>query len=160
MEKHIQKLISIFYDQFGSIYENCQACHRSLSKNLPVEVDCLILKIFISITSSLGATAANNEQNSILFHEAKELGLVSRACKAGEWPCSKLIDFREGAEPYQEVKEKVLPEKWTNISIEDTNEKLECDYNACNFQKPYACQQSLMKRHQRIGNLSSLKFQK
>jgi hypothetical protein len=60
-----------------------------------------------------------------LFHEAKELGLNFRACKAGEWPCSELIDFRKGAEPCQEVMEKVLAEKWTNISTEDyTNDKL------------------------------------
>jgi hypothetical protein len=146
-ENHIQKLISI-NDQFSLIYENCQACHRSLFKTLPIEVDCIVLKIYISITNSLVATAAKNEQNSILFHKAKELGLTSRACKAGEWPCVKLIDFREGAEPCQEVKEKVLAKKWTNISIEDSNEKLKCDCDACSFQKPYAFQQPLMKRHQ------------
>ncbi len=95
-----------------------------------------------------------------MFHEAKELGLVSRACKVGEWPCSKLIDFRGGTEPCQEVKEKVVAKKCTNISLEDLNEKLKSDCDACSSQKPYACQQPLMKRHQRIENLLFLKFQK
>jgi hypothetical protein len=114
----------------------------------------------MSAFSNLGATAVNIEQNSFLFHEAKELGLVSRACKSGEWPCPKLIDFREHAELCQEVKEKVLTEKWTDIPTKDTNEKLKCDYDACNFQEPYACQQPLMKRHQLFENPFFLKFQK
>ncbi len=125
-----------------------------------MEIDCLILKIFVSASHSLGATAVNNEQNGLLFHEAKELGLVSRACKAGEWPFSKLIDFREDTESFQEVKEKVRAKKWFTVTTKDTNEKLKCDCNACSFRKPYACQQPLMKRHQLVENPFFLKFQK
>jgi hypothetical protein len=112
-EKHIKELVHIFNNQFSPIYENCQAYHRDLFKRLPLEIDCLILEIFVSASHSLGATAANSELNCLLFHEIKELGLVSRTCKVGIWPCSKLIDFREGTEPCQEVK--VLAKKWTNI---------------------------------------------
>jgi len=98
-EKHIQELVHIFNNQFNPIYENCQAYHRDLFKRLPLEIDCLILKVFVSASHNLGATAANNEKNCLLFHEVKELGLVSRTCKVGKWPCSKLIDFREGIKP-------------------------------------------------------------
>ena len=71
-----------------------------------------------------------------------------------------MIDFREGVEPCQKVKEKVLAKKWTNITIEEPNEKFKCDCDACRSQKPYACQQPLMKRHQLIENPFFLKFQK
>ena len=47
-EKHIQELVHIFNNRFGPIYENCQAYHRELFKKLPLEIDCLILKIFVS----------------------------------------------------------------------------------------------------------------
>ena len=134
-ERHIQEITSIFNHYLDLMYKHCQICHQDLFKRLPLEVDCLILKIYMSAFSTLGATAVNIEQNSFLFPEAKELGLVCCACKSGEWPRPKLIDFRERAELCQEVKEKVLAKKWT----EDTNEKLKCDYDACNFQKPYAC---------------------
>jgi hypothetical protein len=33
-------------------------------------------------------------------------------------------------------------------------------WDACSFQKPYACQQTLMKRHQLVENPFFLKFQK
>ncbi len=75
----------------------------------------------MSTSNNLSVTAANNEQNCLLFHEVKELVYISRTCKVGEWPCSKLVDFREGAESCQEVKEKELAEKWTNISTEESN---------------------------------------
>jgi hypothetical protein len=159
-EEQIQELVPIFDNQFIPIYENCQAYHRELFKKLPLEIDCLILKIYVSTSQSLGATAADSEQNCLLFQEAKELGLIYRTCKVGEWPYSKLIDFREGVEPYQEVKEKVLAKKWTNISLEESNEKFKCDCDACSFRKPYACQQPLMKRHQLVENPFFLKFQK
>jgi hypothetical protein len=100
----------------------------------------------------------NSEQNCLLFQEAKELKLTSRTCKVGEWPYSELIDFREGIEPCK--KEKVLAKKWTNITIEEPNEKFKCDCDACSSQKPYACQQPLMKRHQLVENPFFLKFQK
>jgi hypothetical protein len=87
MERHIQELVSIFNTQFNPIYENCQAYHRNIFKSLLLQIDCLILKIFVSSSHSLGATAANNEQNCLLFYEVKELGLTSRTCKVGEWPC-------------------------------------------------------------------------
>ncbi len=100
-------------------------------------------------------------KNCLLFQEVKkELKLISRTCKVGEWPYSKLIDFREGVKPCQEVKEKVLAKKWANVSIEEPNEKFKCDCNACSTRKPYACQQPLMKRHQLIENPFFLKFQK
>ncbi len=99
-EEQIQELVQIFNSHFGPIYENCQACHKELFKTLPLEIDCFILKIYVSTSQSLGATAANSEQNCLLFQEAKELKLISRTCKVGEWPCSKLIDFREGVEPF------------------------------------------------------------
>ena len=159
-EEQIQELVQIFNNQIDSIYENCQAHHKKLFKTLPLEIDCLILKIYVSSSKSLGATAANSEQNCLLFQEAKELKLTSRTCKVGEWPYSKLIDFREGIEPCKEVKEKVLAKKWTNITIEEPNEKFKCDCNACSSRKPYACQQPLMKRHQLVENPFFLKFQK
>jgi len=123
-EKHIQQITFVFNHYFDPMYKNCQICHQDLFKRLPLEVDCLILKIYMSASSTLGATAGNNEQNCFLFHEAKEICLVFRACKSGEWPCPKLIDFKEHAELYQEVKEKVLAKKWTDIPTKDTNEKL------------------------------------
>ncbi len=123
-ERHIQEIVFMFNYQLDPIFRNCQTSHKDLFKPLPLEIDCLILKIYMSTFSSQGATATESEQNSILFHEAKELGLVSRTCKVGEWPCSKLIDFRGGTEPCQEVKEKVVAKKWTNISLEDLMKSL------------------------------------
>jgi hypothetical protein len=63
-----------------------------------------------------------------------------------------LIDVREGTKPYQKVKEKVLAEKWTNISTKESNAKLKCDCDACSFRKSYACQQPLVKIHHLIEN--------
>jgi hypothetical protein len=54
----------------------------------------------------LVATNANNEQNSILFHEAKELKLTFRVCQTREWLRSKLIDLTEDTQPL--VKKRVL----------------------------------------------------
>ncbi len=79
-EEQIQELVQIFNSQIGPIYENCQACHKKLFKTLPPEIDCLILKIYISSSQSLGATAANSELNCLLFQVAKELKLTSRTC--------------------------------------------------------------------------------
>ena len=93
MEKQIQEVVTIFNSQFSSIYENCQANCKKNFKSLPLEIDCLVLKVYVGVEYYLIASATNNQQISILFDGAKELGLTSRACKAGEWPCSKLIDF-------------------------------------------------------------------
>ena len=108
MEKQILEVVSIFNSQFGSIYENCQANHKEFFKSLPLEIDCLVLKVYVGAEWSLVATNANNEQNSILFHEAKELKLTFRVCQTGEWLRSKLIDFREDTQPCQEVKKRIL----------------------------------------------------
>jgi len=70
-EEQIQELVQIFNSHFGPIYENCQACHKELFKKLPLEIDCFILKIYVSTSQSLGATAANSEQNCFLFQEAR-----------------------------------------------------------------------------------------
>ncbi len=54
-ERHIQELVSIFNTQFNPIYENCQAYHRNIFKSLLLQIDCLILKIFVSSSHSLQA---------------------------------------------------------------------------------------------------------
>jgi hypothetical protein len=110
-EKQIQKVITLFNSRFSSAHENCQATQRKRFKSIPLKIDCLVLKVYVGAEGFLVATAIDNEQNSFLFHEAKELRLVSCTCKAGEWPCSELIDFKEGTEPCQEAKEKVLAKK-------------------------------------------------
>ncbi len=69
-EEQIQELVHIFNNHFSPIYENCQACHKDFFKTRPLEIDCLILKIYVSTSQSLGATAANSEQNCLLFQEA------------------------------------------------------------------------------------------
>ncbi len=119
-EEQIQELVQIFNNHIDSIYENCQAHHKKLFKTLPLEIDCLILKIYVSSSKSLGATAANSEQNCLLFQEAKELKLTSRTCKVGEWPYSELIDFREGIEPCKSA-----------LAVNNINEVI----NKCNFTK-------------------------
>ncbi len=82
--KTYSRTSSFFNNQFSSIYEICQAYHRDLFKRLPLEIDCLIKKVFVSASHSLDATATNNEQKCLLFHEVKELGIISRTCKVGE----------------------------------------------------------------------------
>jgi hypothetical protein len=47
MEKQILEVVSIFNSQFGSIYENCQANHKEFFKSLPLEIDCLVLKVYV-----------------------------------------------------------------------------------------------------------------
>ncbi len=77
-EKHIQQITFVFNHYFDPMYKNCQICHQDLFKRLPLEVDCLIMKIYMSASSTLGATTGNNEQDCFLFHEAKEICLVFR----------------------------------------------------------------------------------
>ena len=152
-ERDTQPLVSIFNNLFNPNYENYQAYHRNLFKRLPLEIDCVILKIFTSASQTLIDTAANSKQNCLLFHEVKELGFTSCVCKTREWPCTKLIYFEEDAKFYRGNKEKVLSKKWTSFTAKDTSEKLKCDCDACNFQKPYASQQPLTKRHQLVEDL-------